>query len=270
MADINVTIKRFGTSWDNLYPSTIVDQISDASDIGKAIFKKINPSASVFLQMSGKVITEITPTTFVSNMGIATVGHTHTTAEISNAGDTLTSILAKKADIVGGKLVTAQVPDFLLGGARYMSVIVSTPLALDTIASNFASSFSETEMKGMFVVMGQATVVNFTTQSIAAPGDEGETASGLTLEAGDWLIYQGSNVWGVVNNTYRVATRNSSGVVRLSQGTKTTRSSLSTDSNGSGLQVMDESALRNVIKDIHYTNTTPSGVAGDLWFDGTF
>ena len=136
---------------------------------------------------------------------------------------------------------------------------------LDTATSGLPGA--AVEQVGLYLIMGQDTIVTFTTTSISGSGDEGEATSGLTLEAGDWLVYAGSNVWNVVNNTYRVASTVQNGVVKISTGTVTDRNSLSATS--SGLKVIDEKALRSVLKDIYYGGS-PTGLTGDLWFDGTF
>jgi hypothetical protein len=266
MADVVVTIKRYNSGWDSLFPRTVSDQIADATIVGKNFIKKTTPLANAFLQVdTDGDINERNAVQLRSDISASQIGHTHTTDQISNNGDTLTTILGEKADLSGGTIISSQIPDFLLGGMRYHNTISGGTLALDTLTSGLPGNAAE--QVGLYVIMGQDTVVTFTTSSIGGVGDEGETASGLTLEAGDWLVYEGANVWNVVNNTYRVASTDQNGVVKISDGSITSRTSLS--STSSGLKVIDENALRSVLKDIHYGGS-PSGLTGDLWFDGTF
>lgn len=83
--------------------------------------------------------------------------------------------------------------------------------------------------------------------------EDDSTAAILHLEVGDWIVLTNAETdydhatwcsFAVINNTNSIATTTTSGLVQLSPATHTTRNTLS----GSG--IVDEAALRQVMKDI--------------------
>lgn len=267
---VNVTLKRKqGGSWVEMHPETILDQISDLSALGRAILD-ITPEAGVrFVQVnasgSPEEVTLLDATALKAALDAADLVHTHTSDEIFQGGTSLTDVLDAKADLSGGYILASQIPDYLFGGLRFVNTL-TTDVAVESLV---LEGNSDAERVGSFFAATNTVVLSTSAgHTMQAPGDEGDYIFPVTIEAGDWLVYLGSNNWAVVNNTYAVATSSSQGVVRLSTGTATTRSSLSAST--SGLDVMDEKAVRNVMKDVHYASAEPTGLEGDLLFQGSF
>lgn len=267
MATVNATIKRFGSTWDVIYPKTVVAQITDLTTIGTNLISYANPAANAFIEITtAGAINEISGSTLRTNLDVATIGHTHTTDQI-NDGNTLTNLLAGKADLSGGKLVASQIPDYLFGGLKYGST-ESTAVTLEsyTFPANFTT---DAEREGVYFVASADIVITFTTDTVTG-GDDGDSSftSGSTLEAGDWMVYLGGDAWGIVNNSYRLGTTAVKGVVKISTTTATTRAGLSSSTSDRGLRVVDEKVLKDAMQGIYYGGS-PTGSAGDLWFDGT-
>lgn len=289
MADVNVRIKRklSGAGWDTLFPETTVDQIKlntsgDAlSAFTDNILKVENadvPSSSnsfVKVSTSGGVSFR-TPTQFIGDIGAAPAVHNHTQAQVTN----LTTTLNGKADLVSGKVASSQIPDYLFSGLKFARIAGDnghTALSdlKDDIDAAFGSSTDLQREGGYFVANVDFTLTAGTgSHTVIGGGDEGDASLPIDLEKGDWIVYIGyntstsSNEWSIVNNTYRLAEENGvTGIVSLSPGTIETRAGLSATSNGE--KVMDEYAVRKVMKDIFYTSNEANltGVeTGDLAF----
>ena len=299
-----VIIKRRNNSggWDFLYPQTTVDQIKlntsgDAlSNFSSNILQVSNATvtgvgASSFVQVgTNGALSFLTGTELRQAIGASSTGHTHTQSQITN----LVSTLADKADLNGdGVIPASQIPDYLFSGLKFAGVaeVDGTAPDLDTLEEMLsaidvnlslgASPTSAQRQGGYFVVGGTSNLtLTFGTTHRLITGDEGATASGLTLEPGDWIVYIGygdqlsagsdKHEWAIINNTYKSAGSGSDlGIVGLSAGTATTRAGLSS-TGPSAIRVMDEKAVRTVMKDIFYGGTPTSPAVGDLWFDGTF
>lgn len=284
--------------WDTLYPQTTVDQIKlntsgDAlSTFTENILKVTNATvtgvgADSFVKTStGGALTFLTGSGLRSAIGAAPTVHTHTQAQITN----LVSDLADKADLnTSGVIPASQIPDYLFGGLKYAgtALINASTDTLEELLSaidlnlSLGASPTSNQRKGAYFVAVPATgeTLGFGSSHRLISGDEGDTTSAVELEAGDWIVYVGygdtnsagsdKHEWAIVNNTYKNAgTGNVLGVVALSAGTATTRAALSS-TGPSELRVMDEKAVRTVMKDIFYGGS-PSGETGDLWFEGTF
>lgn len=280
--------------WDTLYPQTTVDQIKlntsgDAlSTFTENILKVTNATvtgvgADSFVQSStAGALSFLTGSQLRTAIGAAPTVHTHTQSQIVD----LVSDLADKADLnTSGVIPASQIPDYLFGGLKYAgtALINASTDTLEELLSaidlnlSLGASPTSNQRKGAYFVAVPAggEVLEFGSTHTLIAGDEGDTISSVTLEAGDWIVYTGYNTgtskheWAIVNNTYQNAgTGNVLGVVALSAGTATTRAALSA-TGPSELRVMDEKAVRTVMKDIFYGGT-PTGETGDLWFEGTF
>jgi hypothetical protein len=278
MANVNVTLRRYNGNWETkLFPKTTVDQISDRSTVGNNLLLKANPTADSFIQVEDDGdITYLNATQLKEAIDAADETHQHSIADITNTtalgGDnvSLQDKLNAKADLEDGKVKSTQIPEFLFSGMRF----IRTADDSDTMTTLFdaINGTSDKERKGgYFVVIEDFTLVSGDTAALTVEyGDDGdEVGASVRVEKGDWIVYAGDNEFAIVNNTYRVATTGSNGIVRLSSGTNTLRSQLQTQSNGE--YVMDEKAVKTVIKDLFYQATTPaSAQTGDLWFQGTF
>jgi hypothetical protein len=264
MANVNVTLRRFnGTTWDILYPKTTIDQITDLSTVGTSLLNKDNPTVDSFIRINQNGSVDYrTATQLKTDIDAADAVHTHAQSEITG----LTAALGLKADLVNGKIVSSQIPDFLFGGLRFINA-KSGAVTLSTIYGEINGATDAEKVGGYFVASNDITV-SLGTHTIAFGDDGDETANNTVIEKGDWLVYAGSQEWAVVNNTYRLATTSSRGIVALSFGDNTLRSQLSNTSDGT--KVMDERALKTVMKDVFYQASTPTGATGDLWFEGTF
>ena len=273
MANVDVTLRRFnGTDWDFLFPKTTVDQITDKSVVGGKLLKATSPNANSFIQIddAGNV-SFIGATTLKTLLQASSIGHTHPTSQITG----LDTALSGKADLTepGGVILSTQIPQFLFSGLRFINSKSGT-VTTATLKGEISGDTEAGKTGGYFVATAPMTITLSSGHSIVYGGDDGgETATGTILEKGDWFVYAGNNTWSVVNNTYRLANKNSRGVVSLSAGTATLRSQLDNTALGDGTKVVDESALKKVMKDIFYQSTLPSAgqaATGDLLFQGTF
>jgi hypothetical protein len=292
MANINVRIKRKGASnWDSLFPETTVDQLkADTSGTALSTFTTnilgaSNPSAVSFIKVgTNGSITFRTAAETRSDIGAAPTSHNHTQAQVTN----LVSDLDDKADLTtSGLIQSSQVPDYLFSGLKFAGTTAGgssedTLEELLSLANTALGSTTNQQREGAyFVVTTSFTLTHANSGHRLLVGDEGDADASVDLEAGDWVVYIGygdqnsagsdRHEWAIINNTYRNAEVNVSGVVALSSGTKTTRAALS--SNSSGLSAMDEKAVRTVMKHIFYESSesnASTALAGDLLFEGTY
>lgn len=273
MANVDVTLRRFnGTDWDYLFPKTTVDQITDKSTVGGNLLVADSPNANSFIQISDAgEVSFVGATTLKTLLQASSLGHEHPTSQITG----LDTALSGKADLTepGGVILSSQIPDFLFSGLRFEGS--KTGAVTTATLKGEISGTTETEKTGgYFVATGAMTITLSTGHTIVYGGDDGgETATGTVLEKGDWFVYAGSNTWSVINNTYRLATQDVRGVVSLSAGTATLRSQLDDNADGDGTKVVDEAALKTVMKDIFYQSSLPAtgdAATGDLLFQGTF
>jgi len=292
MANINVRIKRRNASnWDSLFPETTVDQLkADTSGTALSTFTTnilgaSNPSAVSFIKVgTNGSITFREAADLRSDIGAAPTSHDHTQAQVTN----LVSDLADKADLTTGGLIQAsQIPDYLFSGMKFAGTTAGgssedTLEELLTLANTALGSTTNQQREGAyFVVTTGFTLTHANTAHRLLVGDEGDADASVVLEAGDWIVYIGygdqnsagsdRHEWAIINNTYRNAEVNVSGVVALSGGTTTTRAGLS--STSSGLKAMDEKAVRTVMKHIFYESSesnASTALAGDLLFEGTY
>lgn len=266
MANVNITLRRNnGTDWDYLYPKTTVDQITDLSTVGENLITKGNPTVDSFVQIEdGGAVNYLTAAQLKTAIGASDASHTHPISDVSG----LQTALNGKANLSGGFISSSEIPDFLFSGLRFIAP-KSSGVTLSSLYSEIDGSTDAEKQGGYFVASADITVTTGSGHTLGYGGDDGdETASGTTIEKGDWLVYSGSNTWAVVNNTYRLADTDSLGIVSLSTGINTLRSQLASSSDGT--KVMDEKAVKTVMKDIFYQSSSPTGSTGDLWFQGTF
>jgi hypothetical protein len=268
MANVNIKLRRYnGAGWDVLYPKTTVDQIVDLSTVGTSLLNQANPAVTSFVQVGTNGSTSyLNASQLKTAIDAANAVHYHTIADINQDATTLQEELDLRADLSNGKILSSQIPDFLFGGLRFIDALTGAQ-TLSTIYSNINGSTDAEKVGGYFVASGDITVT-LGTHTIGYGDDGDETAGGTIVEKGDWLVYAGNQEWAVVNNTYRKATTGARGIVSLSSGTIAVRSGLSSTTDGD--KVMDERAVKTVMKEIFYQLSTPSGATGDLWFEGTF
>ena len=292
MANINVRIKRRGASnWDSLFPETTVDQLkADTSGTALSTFTTnilgaSNPSAVSFIKVgTNGSITFRTAAETRSDIGAAPTSHNHTQSQVTN----LVSDLGDKADLTTSGLIdSSQVPDYLFSGLKFAGTTAGgtsedTLEELLSLANTALGSTTNQQREGAyFVVTTGFTLTHANTAHRLLVGDEGDADASVDLEAGDWIVYVGygdensagtdRHEWAIINNTYRNAEVNVSGVVALSGGTTTTRAGLS--STSSGLKAMDEKAVRTVMKHIFYESSesnASTALSGDLLFEGTY
>lgn len=279
MATVDVKIRRYNSgtnTWDVMHPETIVDQLSDASDVGKSLLTLSNPAGLRYFTVDGSGNVSLIDATALkssTHLNAADKVHEHDTGDILDAqSNTLTTVLAGKADLSGGKILASQIPSYLFGGLKFAST-VGANTTLEGLVSSLIGSTDEQREGSFIIATADITLTTAAGHTIQAPGDEGDNVLPVDIEAGDWIVYLGSNNWAIKNNTYPVATVNTKGVVKLSAGTATSRSQLSSLTTDRGTRIMDESATRKVIRNLFYDSNTPQSnvsLAGDLWFEGSF
>ena len=284
MATYNVTIHRHnGSGWDDLFPETIIAQINGIDTVGENLlgiadqtvvkFIKINADNSLTLLDAGSGAG-----TLANEISAAAQQHTHTADEISHNATGLDVIIANKADLINGEIDPNQIPDFIYGGLRFEGAFdeqdnTNNP-TLEWLLTQITGSTDNERVGAYFICTevgstGTVTVGTGTGHTWQAPGDEGDSTGDVDIEPGDWIVYLGSNNWAVVNNTTQVATQAAKGVVALADGLALSRADLDTDEND-GLNVLNEASARKVIRDVFYQSGTPTGLEGDLWFEGSF
>ena len=243
---------RNGNAWEQIHPETNLDAIIDMTTGGRNIAKLANPGSAGLVRLNTDGTAQIVPLAQVrTDIGAAATNHSHIESEITG----LTAALNKKADLVGGKIISTQIPDWMIGGLKYIDQITS---ATKTVDGTFRSTYGMTDdatSKGRYVVINVATcTITLGANHILMVGDEGATTGSIVLERGDWIVYRGKNgsnyEFDIVNNEYQQATTSVTGVVQLSNGSITTRGGLA--SSSSGTKVIDEYALRQVLKGIYY------------------
>ena len=268
MAEVNVKIKyKNGSVWDQVFPETLVDQIRDATTVGKQIFKASTPvSEAKFIKIdtSGNFSWR-TAAEMRSDLGAAVAGHAHTIDDITGA----VAALADKANLNGTVITASEIPSYITGGLKYSGVI-STDIVVQTWLVGKLTTTDTS--KGMYYIVTKAdgAVITFdATVAFEAPGDEGDVTSPITLEAGDWLVFRGYESsqykFAVINNTYQHADAANYGIGRISPTTVATRGQLSSSLSADNL--VDEKVLRQVMKDIYYKDSetdAATAISGDL------
>lgn len=297
MADVNITLKRYdGSDWITMHPATELAQIIDATATGRNLAKLNIVGAERFIKIGTCSIAEhktqqacegasgvwdssgialLDSAGLLAAIDAAPSQHDHEIAGITGLG----TALAGKANLEDNLIKSSEIPEFLFSGLRFVESI-SSNTSLESLKSTYLTQALDKEKAGGYFIATAPVAITFTTETMAygddgftladgIPTQDSENTSGLTLEIGDWLVYQGNSEWGIVNNTYRVASQNFSGIVSISNTGATLRSQLSTTS--SGLQVMSEKTVRDVMKDILYASSEPgTGQVGDLLFLGSF
>jgi hypothetical protein len=270
MPNIKIKLKVAGV-WQQLFPETIVDQITDASTFGKKVLKVANPGAISFMKVADNGdITWRTPAQMLADLGAAAASHPHTVDDITN----LNTTLAAKADLSGGVIVSSQIPSFVTGGLKYKGAFAANQTLNATFVTNETLTTDGFTNGRYWIVTAAAgiTISYGAGFAVESPGDEGEFATGFTLERGDWLVYKGYSastyLFNVINNTYRKADTANYGIVRISNNANAYRGGLSSTVDDS--KIIDEKMLRQVMKDIYYKDTealASTALDGDLLFE---
>ena len=167
----------------------------------------------------------------------------------------------------GGKIRSTYLPSYVIGGLRFVATqSLATSTGLSAIfgsgtTTNLVQATTADEAlqrAGSYVIVttgGDLTSSSPTPGSSAgyqfnAPGDEGDDATPITLEAGDWIVFRQRTASGsplavvyyfdIINNTYQDATNANKGIVTISNATSTSAM------NGSS-KVITEDVLFDVI-----------------------
>lgn len=262
---------KTSTGWDEIYPETSLEQIANISDQGRKLVKTLSNTAG-YLRVKADGTAEIrTMGQVASDISASLIGHKHSIADIDQDTTDLQTELNRRAEIVDGKIKTSNIPNWLFGGLKYHSVINADK----TIASSFSelgiTSAGKDEEKGQYYIVTKSGGVTLTpgTNVKFTTGDDGDSSGTepIKLEQNDWLVYRGKNgtnhEFDIVNNTYDIATTQFAGVIKVAAPVSS-RASLS---GQGGNHIIDQAALKAVMKDIFYTKTEPSNTqTGDLWF----
>lgn len=267
MANVKLKIRNAaGTGWDLLHPETNVAQISDAGAVGKALLALAAPTGNAMIKvLPGGTVAYVAVADIPALIGASPTVHTHTIAQITN----LTTQLAAKADLVAGVIKSDQMPSWILGGLKYVMPISESSKTIDATFRTALGVTTDTSTYGRYaIVTADTCILTLAADHVLMSGDEGDTTSPVTLEKGDWIVYRGHDGgtyrFDIINNTYQHASTGAVyGIVGLTSSSATSRVSLS--SSSSSTKVIDEAALRAVMKDIIYADTEPgSSLPGDL------
>jgi hypothetical protein len=146
--------------------------------------------------------------------------------------------------LTDGKISQSYLPSYVIGGLKFggtQSLATSTSLAtiFGSIISFATTADAATQKIGTYYIVttgGTLTTTDPTIGSVAgysleAPGDEGDSTTPITLEAGDWIVFRAQSRTGsggtleilylfdIINNTYGDATTAAKGIVTLSSQT---------------------------------------------------
>lgn len=132
------------------------------------------------------------------------------------------------ANVVGlldnGKITQSLLPDYVMGGMRFVGSVGtnSTLASLLTAANSFVTSNGGV-LRGCYFVASSNITITVDASNVFASAEEGETGTQV-VEAGDWIIYSsintGVNQWGIINNTYRLATTTVAGLMSSTDKSK--------------------------------------------------
>jgi hypothetical protein len=225
----NITIKRKtgSSSYTELYPTTVISQVTG---LQSALDAKINTSAK---------------------------GASNGVAPLDS----------------GARVPLANLPAFLTGAGKGFNLVGSlgataTLQDLKQTLVNLSSDGGYTSLYGSFWVSTGGTTLSWTDQTtfnpnayhVVLPGDEGDTTSPITLEAGDMLVFTKYSItagdgddeeftFSVINNSHQTATTDANGIVRLSSSTdiSTTGNNVVTDGVLNGLVTSAGQDLANPI-----------------------
>lgn len=217
-SNIQVTFKRHnGTDYDVLFPTTIVEQITELS------------SSKTLATLLGE---RIASSEKGSASGVATLGSDQ-------------------------KLTSSQVPSYLLTGGPFQAGTFGTAFNLSTFYTALTTDLTPADITtryGWYYQCTAETTVSWSNGTPAmvnytvSPGDEGDTTSPITLEAGDLIVFtkyeyvdpNGVYTFAIINNTTGVASSTAYGIVQLSAATDTSAM------NGSA-KVITEDVLYDII-----------------------
>jgi hypothetical protein len=256
-----------GSSFVQLFFETTLEQISGSTPAGRNLLKLDIPNDSyIKIDTDGNPV-PVARADVAADIQASLVGHPHSVADI----DDLPDILAHKAPLTLGKISLANLPPSVIAGLKFKGALTGEAYTLGT-TSPFNSLETSNEHWGYFWICGIDLQIIFSSVWKFENTDDtgGGMAGGGTmdLEAGDWIVYKeysdGKYIMGIVNNTYPLAEIGKRGIVQLSSGSITKRGNLA--SATSGTKVIDEYALRQVMRDIHYSSSEPeSSLPGDIW-----
>lgn len=137
--------------------------------------------------------------------------------------------------LTNNKITPSLLPDSVVGGLRFKGVI---SLSTAKTADDLVALIDEV---GEYLIVSATGSINqglltYTSATVLAPGDEGDSTFPITLEVGDWIIVNeapdptpGTVQFAIINNTYQDATTSAKGIVELATnaetatGTDTTR-----------------------------------------------
>jgi hypothetical protein len=173
--------------------------------------------------------------------------------------------------LTDGKISQSYLPSYIIGGLKFIG---TQSLATSTGLSAIFGSGTTTNLvqattadqalqhRGSYVIVttgGELTSSSPTPGSSAgfqfnAPGDEGDDATPITLEAGDWIVFRQQTASGsplsvvyyfdIINNTYQDATTTGKGIVTLS--------SQGTYANLTGNNVVTDGRLKTLVDNANF------------------
>ena len=126
MPNIKMRLKVGGT-FIQLYPETVLAQITDSTEVGRNVLGIVDPGVDSFIKIDGEGnVTTRTLEQVRTDLNAAVEGHPHTTGDITG----LDEALGAKADLneAGTEIISTQIPSFITGGLKYKGTMPSTLL----------------------------------------------------------------------------------------------------------------------------------------------
>ena len=120
------------------------------------------------------------------------------------------------------KIDASLLPDYILGGMSFISLIETSSPTTDSLYGIVMSSVSP--YPGAYFIAPHDVTITVSANHSVLMDDDGVLGpvlpgSSVKIEKGDWFIFveqDGSLIkWAVINNTYSDATRNAKGVIQL-------------------------------------------------------
>lgn len=271
----NALLKVRSGGWIQIHPETNLGQIIGKSTLGGNLVTLANPGADGLVVATTTGGATVMPfNTVISTIGASPYTHPHDQLDITG----LVADMAAKADLSGGKIISSQIPDWMIGGLKFVDSydLIDTPVTVNlsfrtTYGMTATSSLDKTNV-GKYIIFTVNCTVSFDANHIPLTGDEGDTTGSIDVEAGDWIIfrgYDGTNYqFDIINNTYRNADEGIPGIVALSDGSATTRAGL--HSSHSSLKMVDEYSLSKVLRTVYYEDAEGDCVSpqnGDILFE---
>jgi len=163
---------------------------------------------------------------------------------------------------VNGTVPESQLPSSVFGGMQYVSAITAdtnTGALKVLVDAHVASDGGSAE--GRYFIASTSVTITFSANTglvttAGAGGEESDYQGDITLEAGDWFIFDRFDspnyIWGVINNTYGNASESARGIVYVA-------SQVQVDAGTGGVLVVTAGTLNSRLADYELTTHNHDG-----------